>query len=278
MLTLLALFSSLAHAEDTTAAPAPAPAPTTEPAPAPVPTTQPAPAPVPAPTTEPAPAPAPAPTKVAEPSNANTALLLLEPEPRFEVGLETGWMAITDDRWGNFSSVEGRRTGGLRAAYRLTPAIAVVASWQSGANSADIYGDEDLMYDEELGYTDSTLVNGGFNAAFASHELGLGARYGGSAFGTEIYLAGQAQFLLGRVTLDEDVDDDANPGVVEATGSALGAYAAVGISLPIEITDTLAVVPYLEIGSSMYREAAFGDVGGMRLSGSAGRFGVAARF
>ena len=268
MLTLLALCSTLAHAGDTTAAPAPAPAPTTEPAPAPMP--------VPAPTTEPAPAPAP--TKVAEASTANTALLLLEPEPRFEVGLETGWMAITDDRWGNFSSSEGRRTGGVRAAYRLTPAIAVVASWQSGANSADVYGDENLMYDEELGYTDSTLVNGGFNAAFASHELGVGARYGGSAFGTEIYLAGQAQFLLGRVTLDEDVDDDANPGVVEAKGSALGAYAAVGISLPIALNDTLAVVPYLEIGSSMYREAAFGDIGGMQLSGSAGRFGVAARF
>ena len=273
MLTLLALCSTLARAEDTTAAPAPVPAPTTEPAPAPTPVGEPAAAPAPAPTT-----PAPASAPVASPNAANQTLTLLEPEPRFEVGLETGWMAISDDRWGTFSSSEGRRTGGLRAAYRLNPSLAVVASWQMGANDAGVYGDEDVVYDEAYGYTDTTLVNGSFNAAFGSHELGLGARYGWEAFGSEIYLAGQAQFLLGKVTLDEDIDDDANPGVVEAKGSAIGAYAAVGISLPVELSDSLAVVPYLELGSSTYREASFGDLGGMQLGGGAGRFGVAARF
>ncbi len=270
MLTLLALCSTLARAEDTTATPAPAPAPTTEPAPTP------APAPAPAPESAPAPAPVP----VTEASTSNAALLLLEPEPRFEVGLETGWMGISDERWGLFESAAGRRTVGVRAAYRLKPALAVVASWQAGMNEGHIYGDDtEVYYDEDLGYdVETPAMNGNIYTAFASHEVGLGARYGWEAFGAELYVAGQAQLLLAKVSLDEDMEDDANPGQLDATGTAFGGYGGVGISLPITMSDRLALVPYLELGSSGYREATFDNLGGLVLAGGAGRFGLAARF
>jgi hypothetical protein len=182
-----------------------------------------------------------------------------------EVSVELGTLYTDDPSWALFSDTEGLPSKGLRFGYAVHDRVAVVGGWHHVRRGAEL-----------------TLASGSMStsSAFLGDEFTLGAR-GDVAIGDAIlpYVALSAMMVRGDVRLDDDFEDDDNPGQVRETDWAPGGLAVGGIELRIpqdEAPFTLAM--HLEAGYGATAPLRFGEVGQIQPAGFVMRGGVGVRF
>ena len=231
--------------------------------------------PAPAPEAAPQPA-APAPAApAAAPHEVLNVDLDAPPVQRWEVTAELSGIVIQDPSWGNLTN-SGEVAWGIDAGYHVLPWLTPYV--ELGYNSAAMtqYGDG---VDETGAYTTGESERQ-FRTLFGQTHARIGARATWSPspyFG--MYGALHLQGLYGDLRMDDDPDDDANPGQLQASGVTGGAGASVGIqAIAPTRSRQVSVLFRMEAGYAWFAPLELGDVGSLDPQGVSIRTGIGLRF
>ena len=176
---------------------------------------------------------------------------------------DPGWNLLSED--GHLSSV------GLRAGLPVHKYVTVLAGWEHGAsgmefNTYDQSGDDG----SELSFRTGSYIN--------QFQLGVKSGWGPSHW-AKFYGVASADVLYGIVRVDDDPDDDENPGQVQAEGVGVGALGAVGFETAVPLGKSgVSLAFYGELGYTWTAPFNLGDVATIQVDGVSGRVGTGVRF
>lgn len=184
-----------------------------------------------------------------------------------EINASFAWVGADNADWHVFSDADVMMSGGLRLGYGLTEHLTLTAGWQHTAIKRELW----------LGTQDDSLSP---ELRFHGDQVQVGVKSGFRMFpGFAPYATVQAAALIGGARMDDDIEDDENPGEVKELGFTAGGAAAIGIDFPIDLGSSgVAITPYAELGYGLFAPLKLGDLGKVPVNGLAGQAGIGLRF
>lgn len=178
----------------------------------------------------------------------------------------------SDDPGWTYLSEEGHLTSiGLRAGYPLHKHLVLVGGWEHGASGMEFNTYDDTGDDG----SETSFQTGSYMNQF---QLGVKSGWGPNHW-AKFYGTVQADVLYGIVRIDDDKNDDENPGQVEATGVGFGVLGAAGFETAVPLGKSgVSLAFYGELGYTWLAPTNIGEVATIQIDGVSGRVGTGLRF
>lgn len=184
-----------------------------------------------------------------------------------EIGFSVGTLNSDDPNWDMFAGGDMLPSYGVRVAYPLVRHLKLVGGYEYGETGSSIWVTDSEGDDGQ---------NGGFQTGFYGNQILLGVKghFSPSRWVT-LYGVAQGDLLAATVRIDDDPDDDANPGQVERGGVSGGFIVALGAGVTVPTSpEGPAWEAHIEAGYGWIAPLVIEDVGRLEFSGVSIRAGT----
>lgn len=184
-----------------------------------------------------------------------------------EISASVGLINTDDPNWTMFGSGNVLPSFGARFAYPVLPHVKVVAGYEYAQDGSHV-----SVYDD----TGEDGTESQFQTGFFAHQAMVGGKVHWSASKwVSLYGIAQGDFMVATVRIDDDPDDDSNPGQVERAGATGGVLAAAGVGINVPILDGRTAWEFhAELGYGYLAPLAVEDIGQLEFSGLSFRAGT----
>jgi hypothetical protein len=197
-----------------------------------------------------------------------------------ELDLTLGVLGNSDPSWGTFSEAASLTSFGVHGGVPVAPGIKLVGGYEYGSTGMRMYISDywDDNSDEDGGSHSSAGYE--FRTGFFAHQALLGAKvHVEPSKWVSLYGTLQADALIATVRIDDDPDDDENPGQVERSGFTAGGIAALGVEALVPIGESgTSWAFHGELGYGLLAPLQVEDVATLQFGGAAVRLGTGLRF
>lgn len=184
-----------------------------------------------------------------------------------EITLNVGILNSDDQNWEMFAEGDVLPSFGARFGYPVVKHFKVVAGYEYGQGGSHV-----SVYDE----SGEDGENNGFDTGFFSHQALIGGKvhWSPSSWVT-LYGIAQGDVMFATVKIDDDPDDDENPGQIERGGVSAGVIAAAGVGVNVPFKgDKMAWEVHAELGYGYIAPLEIEEIGKLEFSGVSFRVGT----